>query len=431
MTNDFSDLLAVGLPAVLGGLLLLGLMVHRELGPFAGLGAPGRWMLTGAFGMGILAFALKMAVAAVVTGLPHQVVDPLVRAFPDRTPTPAPAPMAADAGSPLGTVRHSWQTLPDQVPSPADDPPTPAKIDLGRRLFFERRLSRDGTLSCASCHDLEGRAGGDGRATARGLGGRVGNRNTPTVWNAAFQAVFFWDGRAGSLEEQAAGPILNPLEMGMPSPGEAEARIAADPSYRAAFARAFGDDGRIGFDRITRAIAAFERTLVTADSAYDRFVRGDRTALTPPQLRGMALFESVGCVGCHRGPNFSAASLAAGDAPFRLFPANRTAYETKYDLLLPGGGPGVWRVPSLRNVALTGPWLHNGSVRRLEEVVRIMAATQLGRTAGTTAWIDASGRMNRIDRAPLADSEVADLVAFLEALSSEALRQRDRPIEVP
>lgn len=140
----------------------------------------------------------------------------------------------------------------------------------------------------------------------------------------------------------------------------------------------------------------------------------------------MALFESVGCVLCHKGPAFSDASLLGGQAPRRHFPANPTAYEDQYPLLLEDGRRGVWRVPSLRNVALTGPWLHNGSVDRLEEVVRIMASAQLGRSGRLTAWRGQDRALHRIERSPLSPREVADIVAFLNALSSDSLLARQR-----
>lgn len=242
----------------------------------------------------------------------------------------------------------------------------------------------------------------------------------PTVWNSGFQAVLFWDGRAVSLEQQAQGPILNPMEMGLPDPALAEQRLGADASYRRAFAQAFGDP-EVRFQRIAMALAAYERTLIAADTPYDRFVQGNEEALSPSARRGMALFESLGCVLCHRGPNFSDASLLGGQNPYRVFPANPIPEEDRYDLLLPSGQRGVWRVPSLRNVALTGPWLHNGRVDKLADVVRLMARAQLGRTGGYRAWLGTGGGLNQLDRRALSDGEVGDLVAFLESLSSDTL----------
>ena len=421
METGFSEVFGIGSLAILTGIIVLILMVQRELGPFSGLGKPGRWLLTGAFGMGIFAFSLKMAVALVVTNLPQASVDRLVAAYPQRPLALANDQEVIAVGLKLpGNPHYLWQPLPEVAPEPATNPSSPVKVALGKRLFNDKRLSQDGTLACASCHDLFSAAGGDRRSTAKGIAGQIGGRNTPTVWNAAFQSVLFWDGRAPSLEEQAKGPILNPLEMGLSSAAEAERRLAADASYREQFAAAFGDKAPISFERVAQAIAAYERTLITPDAPYDRFVRGDSSALTPQQLRGMALFESVGCVVCHKGPNFSDAALVGGESPFRFFPANPSRYEKIYPLLKENGERGIWRVASLRNVALTGPWLHNGSVDKLEEVVRIMATAQLGHSAELIGWVD-SGQARRVDRAPLSDAQVADIVAFLKALSSERL----------
>lgn len=423
MNSELTDLLAIGIPATGLGIAALALMIHQELGPFAGLDRAGKWLLSAAFGMGLLAFGLKMAVAVAIEGNPGHLAAPHLP-FP-LLPQAATAAEGVEFANPAPprSARHVWAALPEVAPAPADNPTTPARVALGRRLFFEKKLSGDGSLTCASCHDLFASAGADGRPTAKGIAGQVGMRNTPTVWNAAFQSVLFWDGRAASLEEQAMGPILNPLEMGLASPAEAERRLNADAAYRAEFQAAFGDAAPISFARIAQAIAAFERTLITPDSPYDRFVRGETGALTRAQLRGMALFETVGCVLCHRGPNFSDASLLGGENARRVFPANATPYETKYGLLV-NGERAVWRVASLRNVALTGPWLHNGSVDSLPEVVRIMAGAQLGRSAGLTTWLDEKRVLGKVDRSPLGEREVADLVAFLEALSSDTLRAR-------
>jgi len=432
MDTGIGDVLGIGLPIVGVALLALIALVRFELGPFARLAAPGKWMLTGAFGMGVLAFSFKMMVALAIAKVPERVVAPLVAAYASPAlAADAPDAVRAALPGPDFPVRHVWAALPEAAPAPADNPTTPAKVVLGRRLFEETRLSGDGSLSCASCHDLRGKAGGDGRATARGSGGRIGPRNTPTVWNAAFQSVLFWDGRARSLEEQAGGPILNPIEMGLPSAAEAERRLAVDPSYRTAFAAAFGD-AAITFGRIAQALAAFERTLVTPDAPYDRYVRGDAQALSQLQLRGMALFESLGCVTCHAGPAFSDASLLGGRAPLRLFPANPVSFETRYDLLADrgatgqAGSRGVWRVPSLRNVALTGPYFHNGAVDDLAEAVRVMAAAQLGLAladAPTRAsyWLGDGGALNRSEQRALSERDVDAIVAFLRALSSDML----------
>lgn len=304
-------------------------------------------------------------------------------------------------------------------------------------MFHDTALSRDRSVSCASCHDITGAAGTDRRPTAVGITGVPGRRNAPTVWNAAFQARLFWDGRAGSLEEQAMGPPLNPDEMGMPSYEAIEQRIMAEPAYHEAFAVAFGADQPITMRRIVQAIAAYERTLIAADTPYDRFVRGDTGALTHDQQRGMWLFQAIGCVFCHYGPNFSGASLLGPRNPYAALIASRSAYARAHDLgsdkgrAASGATNGVWRIPSLRNVALTAPYFHNGSVTELAEAVRVMATAQLNAEIGNdarlrrvAAWSLGQGTFTETDRLVLSDGDVDDIVAFLKSLSSDTLAAR-------
>ncbi len=307
----------------------------------------------------------------------------------------APAVQAAD-----------WQALPKTAPAPADNPTTPAKVELGKMLYFDPRLSLTGTVSCFSCHNvMEG--GDDHRSTSVGVHGQIGGRNAPTVWNAAFQSVQFWDGRAASLEDQAKGPIVNPIEMGMPELGLAVERIQKLAGYRPYFDAAFGAKSEIDADSIAKAIAAYERTLITPDSAYDRFVRGDKKALTAQQQRGMQAFADTGCVACHSGANFSGPTLPTGSGFFMKFPVfPDSPMVARYRVLDDGGKAAVtgktadqnmWRVPTLRNLTYTAPYMHNGAVKSLPEAVRMMAATQLNKE--------------------LADKQVDDIVAFLDSLS--------------
>ena len=404
-------------------------------------------MLAGALSLGIIAFAFKLAVVATMALLPQKVIAPIIahQMLVD--------PARANATDDIAIIRtnvlqggsytverggYIWQALPERAPSPADNPTTPDKVALGKRLFFDTSLSRDGTLSCASCHNVLQGAGEDARSTAKGVDGQIGGRNVPTVWNSAFQAALFWDGRAASLEEQASGPMLNPIEMGMPSAEVVEKRIRQNTDYREQFARTFGP-GTITMKQITAAIAAYERTLITPDTPYDRFVRGDQHALNQAQLRGMALFQSTGCINCHSGPNFSAASLFDIQSPqstLRSFPTFDSPYASRpltkdVGAAAPGSKRGVWRVPSLRNVALTGPYLHNGSVDNLEEVVRIMATAQLRGTisneahpARAIAWLDQGKNLSVVGRPTLNDHDVTDIVSFLKALSSDELVAR-------
>lgn len=440
----------VALVALLVGIGVLLVMVRYDLGPSSRLARGGQWLLATALGTGVLAFGLKLAIIATVSALPELAIDPLLArpaavqrprsddplrdflAAPRLRWQPLPGEVSLsqrDLPTESATAGYVWQALPEQAPSPVGNPTTPTRVALGERLFFDRDLSYDRSLSCASCHDVSG-SGDDSRATSVGIDGQLGPRNAPTVWNAAFQSALFWDGRADSLEVQAKGPLVNPLEMGMPSLDLVVERVKAKADYRPAFEAAFGGDQPITIEHIAEAIAAYERTLVTPDTPYDRFVRGDLEALDPAQLRGMRAFQRLGCVQCHSGPNFSGASLFDGQAPLRIFPVYPTPYEARYELTRDSGaapagsGRGSWRVPSLRNVALTGPWFHNGSVDDLAEAVRIMASVQLGYTGRYLVWSDRHKAMLELDRPTLDDATVADLVAFLRALSSDRLVRR-------
>lgn len=435
MNFGILDIAGIGAVALLVAAVVLLPMVLTDLAPSVRLAGKKRWLLAMALGMGVLAFAFKMAVIVSISTLPQVIIAPLVRGNVQTLPTADV--LTADHFNVLASSAqpaYVWQALPLQAPFPADNPTTPEKVALGERLFHDKALSRDRTLACASCHDVHGNAGVDSRATSLGIDGQVGSRNAPTVWNAAFQAVLFWDGRAPSLEEQAKGPPVNPAEMGMPSLDAVARRVADNPAYRAPFERAFGAGKPITIDRIAAAIAAYERTLITPDAPYDRFVRGDAKALSAAQLRGMALFQSLGCITCHSGPNFSGASLFDTTAPLRIFPANATPYDARYGLTRDTGlaGPsserGVWRIPSLRNVALTGPYFHNGSVTELAEAVRIMASAQVGRLTQDdprpgrfVIWSGLDKVLSGVDRTALTDQQVDDIVAFLRGLTSDAL----------
>lgn len=302
-------------------------------------------------------------------------------------------------------VTDEWRALPKEAPSPADNPTTAAKVELGKKLFFDPRLSLTGTVSCNSCHNLmEG--GDDGRPSSMGVHGRIGPRNAPTVWNSAFQASQFWDGRSPSLEDQAMGPIVAAPEMGMPDHDKAIGRIAAIPGYRAELHDVFGGESPVTIENVVRAIAAFERTLVTPNSPYDRFVQGDKSAISKEQIRGMKLFANVGCTECHSGPAFNGWEAGSARPTFAEFPRNRSSRFVKQYGLNQDRGRGdvtkdeadnhLFKVPTLRNITITGPYLHNGAVPTLAETVRIMADTELD--------------------TELSDAEVSDIVAFLAAL---------------
>jgi cytochrome c peroxidase len=305
-------------------------------------------------------------------------------------------------------VAYEWQALPDTAPAPADNPTTAEKVELGRMLYFDPRFSHTGTVSCNSCHNLM-LGGDDNRPFSMGVHGKTGGRSSPTVWNAAFASSQFWDGRAATLEDQAKGPVANPVEMGMADVEKAMDRVRAIPGYKPYFVRAFGEDNPMSVDNAAKAVAAFERTLITPNSPYDRYVKGDKHALSDQQQRGMQLFADVGCTSCHSGPAFNGPAMAPGTGFFMKFPTfNDNEYVKKYDLVKDKGRFDVTRkdsdmhlfkVPTLRNIALTAPYFHNGSVATLDEAVRVMARTQLNKQ--------------------LTDQQVTDLAAFLNGLTGE------------
>lgn len=310
------------------------------------------------------------------------------------------------------TLAYAAKALPEIAPAPANNPTTPEKVSLGKMLYHDPRLSSTGTVSCASCHNVM-LGGDDNRAGSMGVNAQVGGRSAPTVWNSAFNEVQFWDGRAASLEEQAAGPVTNPIEMGMKSWDDVVARLETIDGYKIAFKKAFGKD-TISKDTATKAIAAYERTLITPNSPYDKYVKGNKKALTEQQIRGMNKAVEIGCTSCHSGPAFN------GPGTFQKFPIKYNGYlEAQYDFKKDKGlaeetgkkeDEHLWKVPTLRNIALTAPYFHNGKVKKLSKAVDLMAKIQLDKD--------------------LSDDEIADIVAFLDALTGEFPKQ-EMPVLPP
>jgi cytochrome c peroxidase len=306
------------------------------------------------------------------------------------------------------SARAEFKALPDKAPEPADNISTKPKIELGKMLFFDPRLSRDGTVSCNSCHNVMYH-GGDGRPVGVGVHGQRGGRGSPTVWNSAFQTVQFWDGRAASLEEQAMGPLINDVEMGMGSHAYVVERLNNIPGYVSAFKNVFPKDKTpITIENVAKAIASYERTLITPNSPFDKYMKGNKKALSPQQIRGMKLVDQIGCTSCHTGVNFSGEEkMGVGNyKPFPQVPGSK--YDKMYDLTKDLGRYEVtknpedknhWRVPTWRNIAITAPYFHNGQVKTLDEAVRVMAKTQLD--------------------SDLTDTQVQDIVAFLDSLTGE------------
>ena len=312
---------------------------------------------------------------------------------------------AAMAGSMPASA--AWETLPGTAPAPADNPTTAARVELGKMLYMDPRFSSTGTVSCNSCHNvMEG--GDDSRTVSMGVHGKTGGRNAPTVWNSAFHSVQFWDGRAELLEDQAKGPVTNPVEMGMNEIESAMDKVRAIPGYKPYFDEAFGDDS-MTVDNAAKAVAAFERTLITPNSPYDLYVKGDKKAMTAQQVRGMETFETVGCTSCHSGAAFNGPKMPLGQGFYAKFPTfDDNEYDKKYKFSADKGreqatgkaaDAHMFRVATLRNITDTAPYFHNGSVNDLSEAVRVMAKTQLNRD--------------------LKDGEVKDIVAFLSALTGE------------
>lgn len=342
---------------------------------------------------------------------------------------------------PLGIPIELWTYF-----VPNDNPVTAAKVELGRKLFFDARLSADGKVSCASCHD-PGRAFTDGRKVAEGIGGRLGTRNSPTLFNSMFSTGQFWDGRAGTLEEQARMPLTNMDEMGNVSLDEVRTKIAAVPEYVRGFQQVFG--GPVTIDGFAKAVAAFERTLVSGDSPVDRYLAGDMNALSESARNGLILFRTKArCAVCHVfnlnfaafatfpfftdgnyrntgvAVNFSgfnalarramaAARDESGDALGALSKHERAGELGRFVTTGNTLDVGAFRTPSLRNVELTAPYFHDGSAATLADVVRFYVKG--GNENPNRDW--------QLEPVPLSESEQRDLVEFLKALTSDDARR--------
>jgi len=269
-------------------------------------------------------------------------------------------------------ARSIFGELPDEATSEMN-PVTEEKIALGRMLYFDPRLSKNHDIACNSCHDVAN-FGVDGEPTSPGHKGQRGDRNSPTVYNAAIHIAQFWDGRASDVEEQAKGPVLNPVEMAMSSEEAVVAVLKSIPGYATLFAAAFPDDGdSITGTNMARAIGAFERRLITSDR-LDAFVSGQDSALSDEELAGLAEFLEVGCASCHMGP------VIGGGMYRKLGLVKPFAAEDPGRVNVTGDEADrfVFKVPSLRNIAMTGPYFHDGSITSLAEAIRLMATHQLG-----------------------------------------------------
>lgn len=307
--------------------------------------------------------------------------------------------MADDGAKLLRKAQRSFEPLPAAMPGAEHD--TQALIELGKKLYFDPRLSINDRQSCASCHPVgPGLAGMDSLPTSPGAEGKLGVRNSPTVLNAGWQKMQFWDGRAKDLEDQAGQPILNPVEMAMPSAEAVVDKLKATQDYPDAFAAVFqGEADPLTYANLSRALAAFERTLRT-ESRFDDFLKGDTKALSEAEQRGLATFMKVNCVRCHDGPLLGGAMLEKLGV-YAEFPSTD---EGRFEVTGEEKDRKLFKVAQLRNVALTGPWFHNGSATSLEEAIGTMARVQL-------------------DLA-LTDAQIADLASFLKSLSGKELEAK-------
>lgn len=292
-------------------------------------------------------------------------------------------------------AKAAFGTLPDKMPGGEKD--TADLIALGEKLFFETKLSENDTQSCNSCHNVKDKGGGvDNQATSTGAFGKKGGRNAPTVLNAGFHIAQFWDGRAATLVDQAKGPILNPIEMAIKSEKDAVDKISKAEGYAALFEKAFpSDKEKITYDNIAKAIAAFERTLKTNDR-FDDWMNGNSKAMNEEEVKGLETFMDAGCNGCHFGN-------ALGGNGYRKL-GERNAYETadlgRFEVTKNEADKYVFKVPSLRNILLTGPYFHDGSIATIEEAVKKMGYHQLNKE--------------------LTDAEIKSIVAFLNTLTDKA-----------
>jgi cytochrome c peroxidase len=312
-----------------------------------------------------------------------------------------------------GTMEHAkalFKPIPAKAPALKGNPATPAKVDLGKKLYFDPRLSASFLISCNACHNM-GLGGVDLQETSIGHGWQKGPRNAPTVFNAVFNVAQFWDGRADDLKAQAKGPVQASVEMNN-KPNRVMATLKSIPGYEPLFQKAFpGEKEPVTFDNMAKAIEVFEATLLTPDSPFDRYLKGNRKALNEREAEGLALFMDKGCAACHGGINVG----GSGYFPFGVVEAPsaeiRPPADTgRFKVTNTSSDNYVFRSPSLRNVALTPPYFHSGKVWKLKEAVAVMGSAQLG--------------------IKITDSETETIVAFLKALTGRQPKV-DYPILPP
>lgn len=298
---------------------------------------------------------------------------------------------------------------------PKDNLPTKEKVELGRALYFDVRLSANDRIACATCHTPKN-GFTDGQPVSQGIRNQQGGRSAPTVINRAFSTLQFWDGRAGSLEEQAKGPLTNPIEMGMPSHNAVVKKLKKIKGYRAWFKKVFKKD--LNIDDLAKAIAAFERTVLSGNSRYDRYAAGDKNALADSEIRGLELFEGKArCATCHSGFNFSdeeyhniGVGWDTGMADLGRYMVTKNADEI-----------GSFKTPTLRDISKTAPYMHDGGEATLEQVVEFY-----NNGGKTNPYLDPL-----MEPLNLSAKEIKDLVQFMKALDGEGWQSLTAPDNFP
>jgi cytochrome c peroxidase len=404
-------------------------------------------------GVAIVLLAAVPAIAALFAGVtcsrgaPELQPDPAVPGGTNATHRPPPIPPQGPLAAPKSTSQAGVPAALAERVIPADNPQTPEKITLGQRLFFEGRLSADGSVACATCHDPS-RAFTDGQPTSVGIGGRVGQRNAPTIMNALYDKTQFWDGRAPTLEAQAAMPITNPFEMGQPTLDAAVAAVASDPSYRAAFESVFG--GPPNATDLLRAIASYERTQIAYDTRFDHFIAGDASAIGEDAKRGWQLFNGRSrCNKCHAltdttpdPTNFmdnDFHNIGIGIIHHDVVGEARKAEEAilsgdlkavdqaailssmsvlgRFLITKKEADIAAFKTPDIRNVVVTAPYFHDGSQQTLWDV-----ADHYNKGDGVqNPWLDED-----IQPLALSESDIDDLVAFMASLTTPAYAELGR-----
>lgn len=299
----------------------------------------------------------------------------------------------------MKAAQAQFKPIPENPPALPGNPATPQKLQLGKMLYFDPRLSASHAISCNSCHNV-GLGGVDAQETSIGHHWQRGGRNAPTVFNAVFNIAQFWDGRAKDLEAQAGGPMVNPIEMASPTAHVAE-QLAATPGYVTAFRAAFpGSTNPVTLENAQRAIAVFEATLITPNAPFDKYLKGDAAALTSTQKSGLKLFIDKGCAACHNGINVGGGRYA----PFGVVEKPGASFlppedKGRFMVTKTVSDEYVYKVPTLRNIALTAPYFHAGNCWDLRQAVAVMGTSQLG--------------------VQLTEDEINRITAFLDTLTGD------------